>query len=116
MGLRKKKKKPYHGENDLGSFKEEFEDAGCWLCSGRDANFLSAIDRRLTIDHIAGRNSKNCHARTNLGLYCWRCHRDRIPSMSMQEKVLLKIKHDPQGFDEVKFLEIRRAKNGRIDF
>ena len=114
MGIRRKKKK-YNGEDGYASFTEEFRDSPCWLCLGRDSG-LSTIDKRLTIDHIAGRNSKNCNARTNLSWYCWRCHRDRIPSMSMQDKVLLKIKHDPSGFNETEFLEIRRAKNGRIDF
>lgn len=114
MGIRRKKRKPYHGETGYDGFVERFSGSPCWLCGG--AGYRSAIDSRLTIDHIAGRNSKNANARTNLGWYCWGCHRDKIPSMSMQEKVLLKIKNDPEGFDEVKFLEIRRCKGGRIDF
>ena len=116
MGIRRKKRKPYHGENGYEEFMERFEGYNCWLCDSVYSGGVSYLDRRITIDHIAGRNSKNANARTNLGLYCWRCHRDRIPSMSMQDKVLLKIKHDPEGFDEVKFLEIRRCKGGRIDF
>lgn len=114
MGIRRKKKKPYTGENGYEEFVGRFSGSPCWLCNNDRPG--SNLDRRLTIDHIAGRNSKNANARTNLGWYCWGCHRDKIPSMSMQEKVLLKIKNDPEGFDEVKFLEIRKAKNGRIDF
>ena len=114
MGIRRKKRK-YNGEDGYPGFVSDFTGTSCWICLG--ANYgLSPYDKRITIDHIAGRNSRNANARTNLGWVCWRCHRDRIPSMSMQDKVLLKIKNDPQGFDEVKFAAIRKCKGGRIDF
>lgn len=112
MGIRRKPKKKYTGENDMQAFAEEFLDGPCWVC-GKLAKHC--FGGRLQIHHIASRASKNCHHRSNLFAVCAYDHMEVIPSMPIQKQILIKIHFDP-CFDEVKFLEIRKAKNGRIDF
>lgn len=96
----------------LAQFAAEFADCVCWVCGlpGR-AHPGGYYGQRMTIDHIAGRNSKHKHHRTNLLWCAWYCHQNKLPDI--EGKIERKKRYDAGGFDPVIFAKIASAKSGR---
>lgn len=62
---------------------------------------------------MAGRNSPDADARTNLFAACRVCHDEIVPRLSMGAQVGVKRQFDPGGWDEDLFRSIWSWKNGR---
>ena len=92
--------------NHFRQFHAEMAGSPCWLCGERVGT---------QAHHIAGRNHKLRHHRTNAFWTCERpCHMERLPRMDVVEVFEIKQRMDPEGYDRSIAALLLKGKNGRV--